>query len=351
MSIEERFNDWDEDSIVIYKASEEEHEKARKAMEEHIVQAMEKLLKEGQPAEEKEDPQPAAESSPEGEDRSEWSKVEKVLPYLSSRDRMKVIEVYHKRMHRKADLLENGEVVIMDERFRLCLLKIADMDGDGRLSWEDVEEWNQSASHVKRIDVEGMGITSLEGIHYFHNLKELYCTGNQLSYLDLHGLKHLSVLGCANNRLGSLDVCGCRSLLRLDCHRNALKKLDVRDCLKLAELDCSANRLEELNVKDCNDLWYLDCSKNRLPVLDIESLWNLHFLYCGDNKLKCLDVSGSPLLQRLFCVNSRRALTLKTLILHAGAKIEGVTEDRSWRCVPEGTDVLEKVRDGSFIVL
>ncbi len=33
MSIEERFNDWDEDSIVIYKASEEEHEKARKAME------------------------------------------------------------------------------------------------------------------------------------------------------------------------------------------------------------------------------------------------------------------------------------------------------------------------------
>ena len=31
MSIEERFNDWDEDSIVIYKASEEEHEKARKA--------------------------------------------------------------------------------------------------------------------------------------------------------------------------------------------------------------------------------------------------------------------------------------------------------------------------------
>ena len=29
MSIEERFNDWDEDSIVIYKASEEELEKAR----------------------------------------------------------------------------------------------------------------------------------------------------------------------------------------------------------------------------------------------------------------------------------------------------------------------------------
>lgn len=73
MSIEERFNDWDEDSIVIYKASEEEREKARKAMEEHIVQAMEKLLKEGQPAEEKEDPQPAAESSPEGKVRNEDS--------------------------------------------------------------------------------------------------------------------------------------------------------------------------------------------------------------------------------------------------------------------------------------
>lgn len=73
MSIEERFNDWDEDSIVIYKASEEEHEKARKAMEEHIVQAMEKLLKEEQSAEEKEDPQPAAESSPEGKVRNEDS--------------------------------------------------------------------------------------------------------------------------------------------------------------------------------------------------------------------------------------------------------------------------------------
>lgn len=73
MSIEERFNDWDEDSIVIYKASEEEHEKARKAMEEHIVQAMEKLLKEGQPAEEKDDPQPAVESSPEGKVRNEDS--------------------------------------------------------------------------------------------------------------------------------------------------------------------------------------------------------------------------------------------------------------------------------------
>ena len=44
MSIEERMND--ASSIEVFHASEEECAKAEKEAEEHIVQAMEKLLKE-----------------------------------------------------------------------------------------------------------------------------------------------------------------------------------------------------------------------------------------------------------------------------------------------------------------
>jgi Leucine-rich repeat (LRR) protein len=54
---------------------------------------------------------------------------------------------------------------------------------------------------VTELDVSGLGITSLAGIEYFADLRDLYCNNNELTTLDVSGLTELYYLNCKNNYL------------------------------------------------------------------------------------------------------------------------------------------------------
>lgn len=66
-------------------------------------------------------------------------------------------------------------------------------------------------------------ISSLEGIKYFTILMVLSCENNQLTSLDVSGLRYLTRLHCSGNSLTSLDVSNCPRLEEIYCHANSLK--------------------------------------------------------------------------------------------------------------------------------
>ena len=210
-------------------------------------------------------------------------------------------------------------------------------NGNGSLSASEIAK-------VTSIDVDDMGISSLQGLGYFWALKELYCRDNQLTTLDVSKnteLKYLGCyknqlttldvskntaleyLGCDNNQLTALDVSKNTALERLDCGGNpltsltvtdysALESLNVGDCTALTKLNCCNNALTWLNVDGCTALTKLDCGSNplttlavnnlsTLTTLDVSDCTALTKLNCGFNALTYLDVSGCTALEDLDC--------------------------------------------------
>lgn len=74
-----------------------------------------------------------------------------------------------------------------------------DANGDGILTQNE-------ADAVYYLNISSSGISSLDGVAYFTNLKGLYCGNNMLSTLDLGANINLIYLSCSNNNLETLFI-------------------------------------------------------------------------------------------------------------------------------------------------
>ena len=78
-------------------------------------------------------------------------------------------------------------------------------------------------------------IESLEGIQYFKNLRELYCSGSKISKIDLTKNPAVTRLSCSNTPLTELNLKNCSALVYLECINNKLTQIDVSDCKNLTD--------------------------------------------------------------------------------------------------------------------
>lgn len=112
-------------------------------------------------------------------------------------------------------------VAVEDSAFKAYLLSVYDVDGDGVLS-------SKEAAAVDKVEASGLGIKSLNDIvSLFPSLTYLDCSDNDITELELSGLKSLKHLDCSGNALSSLDI----SLLI------NLEYFDARDNAGLAEIN------------------------------------------------------------------------------------------------------------------
>ena len=171
---------------------------------------------------------------------------------------------------------------------------------DGKLSERELEQ-------VTMIDLSRRGVSSLKGIEYFTNLKDLWCDENNLTNLDVSKNPNLTRLYCDNNQLTSLDVSHNTELTLLDCGFNQLTHLDVSKNPKLYYLNFYKNNLTKLDISKNTKLYILLCGFNQLTSLDVSKNPKLAGLYCNNNNLTSLDVSKNPDLIELNCDNNRLA--------------------------------------------
>ena len=182
-------------------------------------------------------------------------------------------------------------ITISDPLFLQYLLSLYDSDADGKLV-------NEEAEAVEMISVCADGITTLDGVQYFRNLKSLDCCGSvwngSLASLALNQNTALDVLKCSYNQLTSISLPS--SLIEMECRFNKFQTLNLSGVPHLKRLDCFGNRLENLDLSGLPELESLTAGMNSFRTLDVS----------GNPNLKVLDLSDSPDLEILYVAKGQR---------------------------------------------
>lgn len=182
-------------------------------------------------------------------------------------------------------------ITISDPLFLQYLLSLYDSDADGKLV-------NEEAEAVETISVCADGITTLDGVQYFRNLKSLDCCGSvwngSLASLALNQNTALDVLKCSYNQLTSISLPS--SLIEMECRFNKFQTLNLSGVPHLKRLDCFGNRLENLDLSGLPELESLTAGMNSFRTLDVS----------GNPNLKVLDLSDSPDLEILYVAKGQR---------------------------------------------
>jgi len=137
---------------------------------------------------------------------------------------------------------------------------------------------NSLPEDILTIDISYKGLKSLPDLTRFKNLKELYCSNNQLTSLPTLP-QNLQELYCRDNQLTSLPTLP-QNLKILYCFHNQLTSLPTLP-QNLQILYCSSNKL------------------NLLPTLPQK----LETLYCSHNQLNLLPTLPQNL-EKFNCVNN-----------------------------------------------
>jgi uncharacterized repeat protein (TIGR01451 family) len=220
-------------------------------------------------------------------------------------------------------------VTTIDPAFKLvltsqnCVSTSANWENSGDVDTNNDGEIQVSeAEAVLYLDVSNSGLTSLEGIESFTNLKRLYCSGNSLAALDISSLLHLTFLDCSNNALASLNLnepvyeaneyayylnCSHNTLVSLDfknnkydtldCRHNALTSVDLSGITWAYEAYFSYNQLTEIVFPDTSGWDYgfdwLDVSNNLLTTFKVPTGGFLDFNCDNNAQLLSLDMSSA----------------------------------------------------------
>ena len=128
-----------------------------------------------------------------------------------------------------------------DPDFRTYVKAEFDKDNNNSLS-------ESERKTVTVINVKDKLIETLEGIEFFPNLKELDCSINQLSRLDVSQNTALEKLDCSTNQLASLNLSKNAKLKYLYCNQNELTSLDVSQTA-VTTLNASDNKID-INVEE-----------------------------------------------------------------------------------------------------
>ena len=192
----------------------------------------------------------------------------------------------------------NAQIVdIPDVNFKTALVNyyIADIDNDGNFG--EVVDTNgdgeiqvSEAVAVFGLEINGLGIHSLEGIHEFTTLTRLLCANNDLETIDISQNLNLEELTVTYCQLTSLDVSQNLNLKFLDFVTNQITSIDLSQNSNLEILICDNNEfLTGLDVSQNSNLVYLTCSNNSLLTdLNIKNGNNLN--------LTPMDADLNPLL-------------------------------------------------------
>lgn len=214
----------------------------------------------------------------------------------------------------------NAQIVtIPDANFKAKLLSASTTNGVASTQNPDINGWvytsnkidtnndgeiqTSEISAIRYLNLNNAGITNLEGIGSFTNLRALSFNDNQVSNVDTSALINLKWLLCNNNLLTSLNLLNSTNLYELRCENNQLTSLNLQGLAALKNLFCKSNQLSSLNIQGNIVLEHLDFRFNQVATINLQGLTGLRVIYCGNNQITSLNLQGLNLWQ-LHCSNN-----------------------------------------------
>ena len=188
-------------------------------------------------------------------------------------------------------VLEHIEITskFTDPIFRAEVYKLIGKSNGAPIYCRDV-------ANITTLNIQNMGITSLNGIEYFTALERLDCSNNQLRSLDVSRNAKLQWLNCSDNNLWSLNV---------------------------------SNTTMAINGLDTGVEWWGDPNGPRTALRE---------LYCRNNNLKMLNVAMTSI-EVLECQNNFMA---------DESWLTGFPEDGNLSFWPQKTDITNDFIDDNF---
>jgi hypothetical protein len=200
---------------------------------------------------------------------------------------------------------------IPDNSFEQALIELAIDDV------LDDSVMTQRIEMVRVLDISNreVPIRDLTGIEDFINLRELDCSSNLISEIDVTNLIYLEELFCNNNELNYLDISNNTALIQFVCMYNHLRELDVSNNKKLKYLFLSNNDLKEIDLSQNSELLMLSLQRNRIAEIDLSENTKLFQFSIGGrlDPIKKVDLSNNPLLTTIYIAYSNiQELNLKS---------------------------------------
>lgn len=193
----------------------------------------------------------------------------------------------------KAELLEASADNFIAKNAEGEYFKI-DANSDDQIS-------ENEARLVAELFLPNNSITSLAGIEKFINIRQLDCSINQISSLDLSKNTNLNSVKCQSNQLSGLDISNLSKLTVLECSDNQLTSLIVSNNTSLKELNCGKNKIEEINLSENLALEILICNNNKLANINVANNTLLKEIKVQSNILTGINVTSNVNLINLFC--------------------------------------------------
>ncbi len=206
------------------------------------------------------------------------------------------------------DYIPIDEVHFPDRNFRAEL--VSDANNNCIFSSSDI-------SNVYYLNTYySLGISSLKGIEYFKELKQLSCQNNELVSLDLSQNTKLEYLECTGNNIKRLDI-SKNKIEYLFCDDTVEKIICPAGYIPIDPVhfpdeafrkaiveENEDNRIfTSSNILDVSTIDVIDSKASNLK--GIEYFTELNELYCYNNALVSLDLSKNKKLQILICINNK----------------------------------------------
>ena len=198
--------------------------------------------------------------------------------------RRNVFGVMRTPLDKDLEFASDEPISFSNDNFQAYCVEHFDTNGNGAVSQKE-------ALAVTKIDVCTDEITSLGGIEYFLNLRELKATGSsvttkgtkaagsgQLQDLDVSANTKLEILDCRGNQITTLDVSNNPVLTVLECTENPQLEtvsLAPDQVIPTLEIPVAANVVyewvDEEETQTPDEIWYTTSDGNPVTLSSIAS--------------------------------------------------------------------------------
>lgn len=197
---------------------------------------------------------------------------------------------------------------------------------------EDVYTNVQAAAYNGAININGLRVFNFQGLEFFTNLQELYCSGINIQTIDISALKNLRVFDASScqflnslitgqmEKMEDFNISRSRNLQGYDLTQlpSSLKSLKIAS-LKYASipfdlfpnletLEADMNLLTELDLQGNTTIKRISLSGNALTSVNLNGCENLEYLVLSYNtNLSSIDISGCNHITDFFLQNTQIA--------------------------------------------
>ncbi|WP_343686711.1 leucine-rich repeat domain-containing protein [Chryseobacterium gleum] len=165
-----------------------------------------------------------------------------------------------------------------DKNFEKAVLGNFDQNKNGILE-------SQEADRVINLFLVQKGITSVEDLPFFKNVKMVILDDNIIPDIAVNNLSQLELFSCTGCKISSFKAENLKNLRSLYLDNNLLESISLMEIPKIDQLTLSLNQLKTIDVTRLKVLRKLNLEHNKLQKIDIT----------GNEVLQTLNITGNTI--------------------------------------------------------